>query len=485
MAEFIDSDVNWFDHIYSRIQNVFIDRLTYQGCFARVHCPDESSPTKYHSEIRGWNTWCGIHDMIPLAEPDTCQIMRSTFDLGLRHIEPETGLFPYSIRIGPQGVIGSAIEYRTHGGAHGEGYNIDNIICWAKMILEFVLYTRDLQWFTAEKLLIVENSINYILKNLRKGYNPYLITAGIEGDWTENTNWEGDNANVNANMHHCLQLLAAVENLFGSVEKVEKYLQAADEISLAYNLLSSRGGFWDEKRGYYIHGNDGTGKRVYGDDYFETSANIFSILWGMADQERTSLIWEFIDSYPEIELPYPALTNLYPRSSPRRPDYGHTPGNGDIRFTLGAHAAVARLECGYAEKATQMFKAILNYELKEGTMHNNIYPDGSSNPDCSPEMANYGSLFTILIEGLLGLRPTSEGLLIHPYPLGGMSYLKILKPFYYAGKPFYIEVKFGGPKLVRVKMKAVARPAQDIKESAFILRPYFPSGATIAMEYGT
>ena len=484
MAKFIDSDVNWFDHIHSRIKSVFLDQLTYQGCFAEVHCPDESSPTKYHAGIWGWNTWCGIHDMIPLAEPEVCQIMQNTFELGLRHVEPETGLLPHTIIIGPQGTIGSVIEYRTYSGAHGEGYNLDNIICWAKMMLEFVLYTRNLQWFTTEKLAIVEGSINYILDNLRKSYNPHLIAAGIEGDWTENTNWEADNANVNVNMHHCLQLLAGVESLFGSVEKVEKYLQIADDISLAYNLLSSRGGFWDEKRGHYIHGNDGKGERIYGDDYFETTANIFAILWGTADQEKTSSIWKFIDSHPEIELPYPVLTNLYPRSSPRRPDYGHSVSNGDTWFTLGAHAAVARFCSGYIDRATRMFKAIIDYELKEGTIHNNIYPDGSVNADWSPEMANYGSLFTILTEGLLGLRPTSEGLLIHPYPLGGMSYLKMLKPLYYAGKPFYLNVKFGGQKLIRVRVKAVSRPAHDIQENAFVLRPYLPSGATVVMEYG-
>jgi len=483
MADFIESNVGWFDHIPSRIQSVFLKQLTYQGCFAEVHAPDEHCSEKYFAGIWGWNTWCALHDMVPLAGPEVQQIMRNTFQVGLNSIEPETGLFPHSVLIGPKGVIGSKVEYRTYGGAHGEGYNLDNILCWAKMILEYVLYTRDLQWFTPQKLAAIENCIGYILKNFRSKFNPHLIETGIEGDWTENTNWEGDNAIVNANMYHCLHLLAGVQNLQGSVEKVEKYLELAEEISLAFNLLSSKGGFWDEKRGYYLHGNDGTGKQVYGDDYFETSANIFAILWGMADEYRTNSIWKFMDAHPEIELPYPVLTNLYSRTCARRPEYGHTVCNGDIWFTLGAHTAVARLNCGYVKKATEMFRAILNYELKEGTIHNNIYPDGSVNADWSPEMANYGSLFTILVEGLLGIRPSSEGLLIHPYPLGGMSHLKTLSPLYYALKPFYLDIRFDGPNLKKVKVKGMPRPPQDIRDNTFILRPYFPAGATVLMEY--
>ena len=482
--KFFDSSIDWFEHIPSRIKSVFLEQLTYQGCFAEVHAPDERSQKKYFAGIWGWNTWCGIHDMTPLADPEVRQVIKNTLQVGFNSIEPETGLFPHAVMIGPDGVMGSKIEYKTYSGEHGEAYNLDNIICWMKMILEFVLYTRDMQWFTPQKLAAIENCIAYILKNFRLNFNPVLLEAGIEGDWTENTNWEADNAIVNANMYDCLQLLAGVQGIMGSVEKVGKYLELADEILIAYNFLTSKGGFWDDKRGYYVHGNDGIGQQIYGDDYFDTSANIFPMLWGIADKHRAEEVWKFIDAHPQIEAPYPVLTNLLPRTSPRRPDYGHAVCNGDIWFCVGAMAGVARLKYGYAEKAARIFKTILDYEMKEGTLHNNIYPDGSVNAAWSPEVANYGSLFTILVQGFLGMHPTSEGLLISPSRIGGVNYFRTLQPLYYASKPFNLEIRFDGPALKRVKVKGIPRPSQDVRdESTFVLRPYFQPNTTFSIEF--
>jgi hypothetical protein len=75
-----------------------------------------------------------------------------------------------------------------------------------------------------------------------------------------------------------------------------------------------------------------------------------------------------------------------------------------------------------------MYKSIIDYELKEGNIHNNFYTDGSSKKDWSPEMGNYGALFTPLVEGVLGLEPKAYGLWISPFLLEGMNRLKLRRP---------------------------------------------------------
>jgi len=139
------------------------------------------------------------------------------------------------------------VEYRTYGGIHGEDYCLDNIICWAKMILEFFLYTRDDRWVTAEKLSAVEESTDYIINHMRTRSNPSLVETGVEGDWTENTDWNADNSNTNACLIHCLSLLVETERALGHKAKVKKYEVIKEEIRQNFNPDIHKGGFW------YIH----------------------------------------------------------------------------------------------------------------------------------------------------------------------------------------------------------------------------------------
>jgi len=483
MAVFLDSEIKWLDHIPSRVESVFLKHLTHKGRFCEVHVDRVCG--KKPVGIWGWNTWCGIHDMTPLVSGEVHGIMRKTLDEGLSHTEAGTGLLPHCVPIDDDGRLGfrdgeKRVEYRTYRGIHGEDYCLDNIICWAKMVLEFFLYTRDRNWFTLEKLRTVERSTDFILGNLRSAYNPSLIESGIEGDWTENTNWHADNSNNNICMVQCLDQLSQVESIFGRTKMEERYAGMAQEIRSQFQRAAGGGGFWWDGKGYFLHGNDGAGQRIYGDGYFESTANYFSILWGVAKPGQSRRIWSYLDSHPEIEEPFPVLTNHLPRNAARRMDYGHTVTDGDVWLTLGAHAAVARLRSGYMQEATRMVKAIVDYELKEGTIHNNVYPDGTSNKDWSPEIGNYGSLFTLLVEGVLGLSPMSNGLLIAPMRLEGMNGFKTVAPLAYAGKEFYLEVSWKGGHRPEVRMDGRKRRAS---KRGYVLPPEFDDGCTLAMAY--
>ncbi len=483
MAVFLETEAAWLDHIHQVIQTVFLNQLTHRERFCELHT--DRNGVRKPVGIWGWNTWCGIHDMTPLVGESVHSIMRNTFDEGLNRTERGTGLLPHAILIDSDGRIGycdgkERVEYRTYSGIHGEDYCLDNIICWAKMILEFFLYTRDREWFTLDKLARIERSTDYILDDLRSAYNPALIESGIEGDWTENTNWHADNSNNNVCMVQCLDQLVQVESIFGRDAQSERYQAIGREIRSHFCAGVDEGGFWLADKGFFIHGNDGAGKRTYGERYFESTANYFSILWDVASPRQADGIWRYLDLHPEIELPYPVLTNHNPRDSARRMNYGHTVTDGDIWLTLGSHAAAARLRSGHRSKATEMYRAIVEYERREGTIHNNIYPDGTSNLSWSPEIGNYGSLFTPLVEGVLGIRPIDQGLLVQPLALEGMRHLRTMIPLSYAGKAFHLDISW---KAGRRPSVVVNGRKQRTTGNGYLLPPDFDDGSVVKMSF--
>ncbi len=483
MPNFLKTELNWLDDIQERIDRVFINQLTHEGRFCELYT-DKDGNTRPVG-IWGWNTWCGIHDLTPLVGSDVHDIVRDTLDEGLSRPEPGTGLLPHSVPIDSDGRIGyregrENVYYRTYSGVHGEDYCLDNIICWAKMALEFFLYTRDRSWLSQDKLQTIEKSTDYILDNLRGEYNPNLIESGIEGDWTENTDWHADNSNNNVCMIQCLRQLAEVESIFGRTGKEKRYRQAEKEIKSAFLLPAEEGGFWDSGRGYFLHGNDARGQRVYGHDYFESTANYMALLLGIPSRNQSERIWHYLEANPEIESPLPVLTNHLPRKNARRENYGQSITNGDVWLTLGAHAAVARLRSGYVGQASGMYRAIMGFERREGTIHNSIFMDWTHDGKWSPEIGNYGSLITPLTEGVLGLQPIAGGLRIKPCRLTGMKNLDTTAPLSYAGKNFFLDIKWrGGTSLtVTVDGKKVPTP-----KGHYLLRPGYPDGCRVKMVF--
>jgi hypothetical protein len=161
-------------------------------------------------------------------------------------------------------------------------------------------------------------------------------------------------------------------------------------------------------------------------------------------------------------------------------NYGHTVTDGDVWMTLGAHAMAARLRMGYAERATDMYRAIINYELDHGTIHNSIFADGSADEKWDPEIGNYGSIFTPLVEGVLGLKPTSGGLLIGPVPLHGMRNLRFLAPLAYAGKYFGLEVNWRGGSR---SLATLDGERLESVEGGVLLDPDFDDGSEVKIVY--
>ncbi|MHA1682900.1 MAG: hypothetical protein ACTSUE_18320 [Promethearchaeota archaeon] len=450
----IKSNLGWFDKVPGKIKEIYLDQLRWNGAFNEVHLKYKKPlfgkrkvTERTFAGVWGWNSWCGIHTFPLLCGPGIMDIYKATVDVGFTHLEGGTGLLPHAV-IHENGIFASQPTYKCYGGIHDEAYNLDNMLCWAKMAMEYFLATTDKIWFDETKLGIVCTTVDYILDNLMEKYNPQLVYTGIEGDWTENTNWEGDNANTNANMLDTLDLLIKCESLLGQKVGKHDYQESYDQIWHSFNNDVSEGGLWCDEKGYYVHGNDGKGGKIYGDTYFESTVNYLSMLWNIVPDDHASKIWSFIDMHhDEIELPFPVLTNYKPRVNARRMHYKKTVTNGDIWMVLGAHAAAARLQYGYLKDGTAMYKAILDYLSAKGYLHNNIYPDGKVNDSWDPEVANNGAMFAPITFGILGVKYHAQGLEFNLMNLIGLESLEM--DFFFDGKKHSIIVKWGDGEFTR------------------------------------
>lgn len=420
--------------------------------------------------VWGWNSWCGIHTFPLLITGSLNEIYKRTVDVGFERLEPITGILPHAI-IHKDGIFGSEHTYKCYSGVHGESYNTDNILCWAKMSMEYYLVTEDNIWFTDDKMKIIAHTIDFFLENYRRRFNPNLIEIGIEGDWTECTNWELDNSNVNVNMIEtirlfieCAKLKAKNIQLFTHLD----YTSIRDQMISAFNKDYTEGGFWHNELGFYIHGNDGKGENIHGDKYFESTVNYFSILWEIAPEEHKRRIWEYIEkNKTKIEEPYPVLTNYLPRTGTRRIPYGRTVTNGDIWFVLGGHAAAARLQSGFYEQGSKMFKSIIDYEIKHGMIHNCVYQNGTTNDSWDPEVANFGAPFATLILGLLGIRLYATGIKFNIANVSDLINLKI--KLYIQNQPILFEINWQSDKLKFVKISKIGvQQSSEIMETVIL-----------------
>jgi hypothetical protein len=448
----LHSDLSWLNTVPAAIDRIFMGKLYKWGVFNEIHCTYKWKwfrrrlIKEEHVGVWGWNSWCGIHCLPVLVGPEIRGILKATIDVGFNHLEQDTGLLPHAI-IHRDGQFCSEITHKCYGGIHGEAYNLDNMLCWAKMAMEYFLMTHDRAWFTP-KLPVIVTLLDYILRDCRAKFHPVLIEAGIEGDWTECTDWELDNANVTINCMETIRLaLECQEVLSGKRSSPSPnfdYSAIFNDISKVFSDPVSQGGFWQPELGFYAHGNDGKGQIVHGDKYFESTVNYFALLWDLIPADHRDRLWQYIDQHKhDIEQPYPVLTNYLPRTGARRKNYGQTVTNGDVWMVLGAHAAAARLQAGYITEGTQMYEKIIRYEHEHGVLHNCIYMNGRVNDSWDPEIANYGSPYVPLILGILGMKLTASGIEFHLRPLLGMHQLEIT--LFLFEKQYHLSVKWPDP----------------------------------------
>jgi hypothetical protein len=169
-----------------------------------------------------------------------------------------------------------------------------------------------------------------------------------------------------------------------------------------------------------------------------------------------------------LEVPWPVLTNHEPRTGARRKDYGRTVTNGDVWMVLGAHAAAARLQDGYIEEGTEMYKAIVDYEAREGVLHNCIYPGNNTiNDSWDPEIANYGALYAPLVFGVLGIVPRASGLEFNVAGLNGLERFDMT--FFFDGINHQIAARWENGRLTSASISKAGAEIGTVSVPRFLL----------------
>lgn len=467
----------WLEGIPSRIRDVYLGPLFHHGTFNEVHVTytrpllgilgKRKVLERKHVGIWGWNSWCGLHVFPYITGPAIDAIYARTIEAGFARTEPGTGLLPHAV-LHENGAFGSKIEFKCYGGQHGEAYNLDNMLCWAKMALERVLVTGDVRWLDGGRLGTITTTVDFVLDSCRGKFNPALVHAGIEGDWTECTDWDLDNANVNVNLLETLDLLVQATTLAGT-DVPRDYTAERAAILEAFTADVGDGGFWHPDAGHLVHGNDGKGEIVHGNAYFESTANYLALLHDVLLPSQARRVWEYLDAHrTPVELPYPVLTNHRPRTGARRKAYGNTVTNGDVWMVLGSHAAAARLRAGFVDEGTAMYKAIVDYESREGVLHNCIYPRGHRvNDSWDPEIGNYGALYAAFVLGVLGITPLARGLQFRVAGLAGMDHLATA--IFFNGRRLDVSITWNDGKLDRCTFTTPGGASIEARSRAFVL----------------
>lgn len=487
----VESDLDWLNRIPSKIQEVFLDKLYHHGVFNELY--NKYKRTWFGKRkllwtkpvgVWGWNSWCGIHTFPLLTGPSIGTIYKKTVEVGLDNLEEGTGLLPHAVLHSGLDVntmkngFAKNPTYKCYGGEHGEAYNLDNILCWAKMAMEYFLATNDKEWFDQGTFRRITTSIDYILDHLRDKFNPSLVYIGVEGDWTENNDWVGDSGNVNVNMLRTLELAMQCQELLEYKGTDLDYSEISNDIYDNFNKAVDEGGLWDEEHGYYVCGNDGKGTMVHGDTFFESTVNYFSILWDLAPDGYQERIWDYVNKHRDnLELPYPVLTNLKPRTGARRKNYGKTVTNGDIWMVLGSHAAAARLQSGYIKEGTEMYKIIVEYDKTRGCLHNNLYQDGSANMSWDPEIGNNGAYFAGLVLGVLGIKLRARGLEFNVTGLEGLK--KLAMNLFFNMEKLEIHVNWNEGKMETISIQRLGANGVKLEQvtsdrRSFVLGREYP-----------
>jgi hypothetical protein len=454
----VECNLDWLAGVESRVPDLFLSRFVHEGAFS------EAPPAP---SLRGLAAWAGLHDLVPLAGPDFRACLRVTLERALGAADPDTGLLPDALPAAGEPADCQAPLPEADA-------NLDGANCWAHLALLYDAYARD-GWLDPW-LSAIERSVDHQLAHYLGRRNRGLLSAGPAGDWTESTAAEADNANASAQFYRVLVLLTEAEASRGRAERGAAYRKWATSMLREYNRAVAEGGFWDGERGQYVHANDGTGAQVQGDRYFETTANVLSILFGLASRTRADAIVARLAA-PELAAPLPIRTNHPARSD--SPATSTALPDGAVSFWLGGHAAAAALRSGRPDLATAMAAALFDYERKHGALHRLPVADGAQEEP--PDLASSGSLFSVLADGVCGLEPCRQGLRLVVRPLLGMT--TICLPLFYAGADMALQVDFSGHLLSQATCADQPLPIRGANEALLPPAQARP-GSVIRLSFG-
>ena len=251
------------------------------------------------------------------------------------------------------------------------GYLLDSNPDFVLNIAELYDQTGDLKWVKTHQLSC-EKALEWIMKrdSNANGLVEMMTDSYKErrgSDWIDIIWAAYENAFVNAKLYRALVLWSDIEKQLGNTTKEKYYTQFAEKLKTRFNKSITDGGFWDEKKGCYIHWRDKDGS-VHGNNMV-TPVNFMAIAYDICDDDaRTKKILDDIEVQMQKENLFFWPICLYSYAPGEGNDWQFPfPNyeNGDIFLSWGS-VAVKAYASYKPELALKYVKNVLAQYAKDG-----------------------------------------------------------------------------------------------------------------------
>jgi hypothetical protein len=277
----------------------------------------------------------------------------------------------------------------------------------------------DTKWLAGQKE-VCERVLNYLLR--REVGNSGIVTMLTDSrlqnrgsDWFDIVWAAHQNALVNAELYHALNLWADAEEALGDIRKAAEYHAFATRLKTTFNKPLAEGGFWDPANKWYVYWRDKDGS-VHGNNLF-TAVNFTAIGYGVCDdKERQKAILDRIETEMQKEALFHWPTNF---SSFQADEVsgGNMPypkyENGDIFLSWGEMAV--RAYAAYDPKiAVKYVRNVLDKYEKDGLSFQR-YTRQSQGGAGDDILANNCLTIVGLYTDIYGTRPKPNRLYLEPH----------------------------------------------------------------------
>lgn len=288
--------------------------------------------------------------------------------------------------------------------------------------------------------------------------------------WDAHRSFGYKSAYENALFYQSLKAMGDIEKYLGNDSDCLKYASLAQKCKDAYNNL-----FWDEAKGRYINSVNIHGERI---DFGMTFVNFYAVLFGLADNVKAKLIYDWMDGKRIIRGDTSTGKDIYgefvyaPRANtvdvsvngapyywwdhggrlPCEPGtfggYGHQMQNGGTIFYISYYDMMGRLESVGAESAGKRFKVILDEFHRDSLRRNRYMPFmqngtqgvGEYSEGVIGEFPESGLVPLTYVTGFLGINVSPDGLEIVPSLPGKYRYAGV-REYHFGNRIYSIQVR--------------------------------------------
>jgi hypothetical protein len=327
------------------------------------------------------------------------------------------------------------------------GYLMDSQTDYVINVAEQFDLSGDTKWLAGQKE-VCERVLSYLLRREvgNSGIVTVLTGSHLEkrgSDWFDIVWASHQNALVNAELYHALNLWADAEEALGDNAKAAEYRAFAARLKATFNKPTSEGGFWDPANKWYVYWRDKDGS-IHGNNQF-TAVNFTAISYGICDdRQRQKAILNGIETEMLKEKLFHWPTNFISfapgeGANTTYPDYE----NGDIFLSWGEMAVRAYAKYDPAI-AVKYVKNVLDKYEEDGLSFQR-YLRKSQTGTGDDILANNCLTIVGLYTDIYGIRPKPNRLYLEPHLTPELNGTQLRYPL--RGQDYRIDLDTGGSSI--------------------------------------